>query len=404
METYADQHGARVRFDWGVAGAAALAPSVRACAVVDVLSFTTAVSVAADAGATVFPYRWGDSGAAEYAAQHGAVLAVHRWLALADPGAVSLSPGSLRAAASWLTRVVLPSPNGSTISAVIAEMGTEVVAASLRNRIAVARHLAAHLDTDRAVSVAVIAAGEQWPDGSLRPALEDLLGAGGVLAALEDLGQTGLSAEARAAAASYRALVGDLDASLRSCASGRELTDRGFPHDVDVAAELDVTSVVPVLGGPCFHPFRAGVVIRPADVDDAGPVADVHLIAFREALPSVRRPHDDDHARAWVRDTLIPAGHTWVAEHRGRVVGMLTVADGWVDQLYVDPAHQGRGIGTALLDVAKARSTAGLELWTFQVNSQAQGFYAQQGFHAEEHTDGSANMEREPDVRLVWLP
>jgi 2-phosphosulfolactate phosphatase len=100
--------------------------------------------------------------------------------------------------------------------------------------------------------VAVVAAGERWPDGSLRPAVEDLWGAGAVLAALVDLGHTGLSPEARVAEQAFRAVAGRLPTELRECASGRELVDAGFGPDVDVAATIDVSEVVPVLRGGVF--------------------------------------------------------------------------------------------------------------------------------------------------------
>jgi putative acetyltransferase len=81
---------------------------------------------------------------------------------------------------------------------------------------------------------------------------------------------------------------------------------------------------------------------------------------------------------------------------------MLSLRPGWVDQLYVAPGHQGRGIGRRLLDLAKERSEGGLELWTFQVNDRARRFYERNGFAAVELTDGSGNEEREPDVRYRW--
>ena len=138
-------------------------------------------------------------------------------------------------------RLVLPSPNGSSICAALADSGVEVVGACLRNRTAVARHLRA------AGTVAVVAAGERWPDGSLRPCAEDLWGAGAVLAALVDLGVVGLSPEAEVAVAAFGAAEPDLEARLAACASGLELADLGFSADVAVAAEVDVSDVVPVL-------------------------------------------------------------------------------------------------------------------------------------------------------------
>ena len=93
-------------------------------------------------------------------------------------------------------------------------------------------------------TVAVVAAGERWPDDSLRPSAEDLWGAGAVLALLPD---ADLSPEARLAADAFRAVEATLTKELLDCASGRELSAAGFGEDVEVAAELDVSDVVPVL-------------------------------------------------------------------------------------------------------------------------------------------------------------
>ena len=108
-------------------------------AVVDVLSFTTSVTVAADRGITVLPYRWRDSSASQYAEQHAAALAVGRSAAGAD--GISLSPASIRQAKN-VNRLVLPSPNGSTISQQLADSGSTVLAVSLRNYQAAAHYAA----------------------------------------------------------------------------------------------------------------------------------------------------------------------------------------------------------------------------------------------------------------------
>jgi 2-phosphosulfolactate phosphatase len=162
----------------------------------------------------------------------------------------SLSPAALRAA-PFTERLVLPSPNGSAIAA--AAQGLPVVAASLRNAAAVARWLAGQRYGTTGRPVAVIAAGERWPDGGLRPALEDLLGAGAVMAGL--CGRTGQdcdpSPEARLAAQAYEATP-DPRTALTACASGRELAGGGFAADVAVAAELDASEAVPVLADGAF--------------------------------------------------------------------------------------------------------------------------------------------------------
>lgn len=242
------QDGYRLRCDWGLTGAREIAGPTAIVAVVDVLSFTTALTVAADAGIEVFPYRWRDDSATAYARQHNARLAVGR--SQAGPGDVSLSPWTIRAAGA-IDRLVLPSPNGSTIAHEMASLAHSVIGVSLRNVTAAVAWTAARL-RDNAY-VAAIPAGERWPDGSLRPAVEDMLGAGAYLAALAVLGIGPVSPEAQVAIARFRDVSAQLPDRLRDCASGRELIDYGFGQDVDIAAEFDQSRSVPVLHGVSFR-------------------------------------------------------------------------------------------------------------------------------------------------------
>ncbi|CAM5660307.1 hypothetical protein SALBM135S_10162 [Streptomyces alboniger] len=108
-------------------------------------------------------------------------------------------------------------------------------------------------------------------------------------------------------------------------------------------------------------------VIRRAVASDAAAVADVWLRAFAAALPGVRRAHTDDQVRSWLREVVVPGQETWVATVGGSVVGMMVLDGDDLDQLYLDPAWQGQGIGGRLVDLAKRRRPAGLALWTFQV-------------------------------------
>ncbi|MFD7156357.1 2-phosphosulfolactate phosphatase [Kribbella sp. NPDC059898] len=229
------QDGFAAGFDWGPVGAEVVAGDI--VAVVDVLSFTTAVTVAVERGIDVYPYQWRDDTAVAYAEQYGATLAVGR--SAAGPGEVSLSPASIRRV-TGITKLVLPSPNGSTIAKQLSESGATVIAVSLRNGMAAAQWARQQPKG----KVVAIAAGERWRDGSLRPAVEDLWGAGGFLSAL---GSDDLSPEARAAVAAYEATKDELPKSLHECAGGRELMQYGFAADVAVAAEVDTSDVVPVL-------------------------------------------------------------------------------------------------------------------------------------------------------------
>ncbi|MDF3313636.1 2-phosphosulfolactate phosphatase [Rhodococcus sp. T2V] len=231
-----------LRFEWGISGAAS-ALEADVAVVVDVLSFTTTLSVAIDVGTEVLPYRSKDASAAQYASDHDAALAVGR--RAATPGSISLSPGTIRSAQS-VERLVLPSPNGSSIAYELGTSAGACVGASLRNARAVAGWIADNYP-DGAV-IAVIAAGEKWPDGSLRPAVEDLWGAGAVITALMSAGgPTHASPEAEVAAAAWQAVAGRASFALHGCGSGRELIADGFADDVAVAAEVDQSRSVPML-------------------------------------------------------------------------------------------------------------------------------------------------------------
>ena len=133
----------------------------------------------------------------------------------------------------------------------------------MRNRAAVARRLVEQRTTTGSSPViAVIAAGERWPDDSLRFAIEDLWGAGAIIAALADLGTSQLSLESVSAAAAFREVEASLGAALMSCGSGQELDSTGFGIDVEIAAELDSSTSVPMLADGRFinagGPYRGG--------------------------------------------------------------------------------------------------------------------------------------------------
>jgi phosphosulfolactate phosphohydrolase-like enzyme len=134
-----------VLMEWGELGAAAICPAADYAVIVDILSFTTALS-AIDAGAEVFPYRWRDESAPEFARRHDAVLAVGRSKA-GGPGVVTLSPASISSAAG-VNRIVLPSPNGSALASQLAGGDALVLGACLRNRMAIARWLADRAGAD----------------------------------------------------------------------------------------------------------------------------------------------------------------------------------------------------------------------------------------------------------------
>ena len=103
------------------------------------------------------------------------------------------------------------------------------------------------------------------------------------------------------------------------------------------------------------------------------------------------------------RDVVMPGNDVWLAVASGGhdVVGLLALAESRVNQIHVDPAWQGRGVGTALIDLAKQRSPEGLTLFTFQRNEQSRAFYEARGFRAVAF---GVSPEGEPDLKYAWGP
>jgi 2-phosphosulfolactate phosphatase len=212
-----------------------LAPISDVIVVVDVLSFCTCVDIAASNGASVYPYRLRDDSAQAYADSLGAELASP----YRTTDGYSLSPASLLDIPAG-TRLVLPSPNGATLTLAAGHVPT--FAGCLRNARAVA-------EAARKVggNISVIPAGERWPGDTLRPALEDLIGAGAIIHHLiMELGGNP-SPEAEAAAAVYGHFWDQLEWTIETCGSGQELVTRGFPDDVALAADLDASECAPRL-------------------------------------------------------------------------------------------------------------------------------------------------------------
>jgi len=219
-----------VRCEWGENGVTQLAPISDVLILVDVLSFATCVEVATNRGAIVYPYHWKDKTVREFAQSVQAEVAGPR-----DGEGYSLSPSSLTAIPKE-TALVLSSQNGASLSLSVGT--TPTLMGCLRNCRAIAQ---AAMTYGR--RIAVIPAGEQWPDGTLRPAFEDFIAAGAIISFLEGR----LSPEAQAAAIAYQGVRQNLTWLIEQCGSGRELIDQGFKQDVILAAQLNISDCVPTL-------------------------------------------------------------------------------------------------------------------------------------------------------------
>lgn len=389
----------QIDFAWGRAGLAALLDQCDVFVILDVLCFTTSVDVAVARGAEVLPFPLEKYGADEAARRGEAVLAKPRAEAAGGP---SLSPASLQNLAAG-TRLLLPSPNGSALSAMVGEK--RAFAASLRNATAVAAAVQQADQETASRHIAVIAAGEHWPGGALRPAIEDLLGAGAVIARLKGA----LSAEARAAAAAYRELKDEIAPMLRECLSGQELIAAGFPDDVELAAQEDVSAAVPALREGRYVDAAETRLTAAAGEDftlrvgDAGDDPACGSLVGAAAATSSYAPRAP-HAAALLGDRS-PLSQDdrsrIVAESGGELLGFVefSEADGYVKYLFVHPEAQGRGIGAALLSAAEEVIAGPVTLKALSLNDKGLRWYMKRGYSVT-----AAEVEEDWQGRpAVWL-
>lgn len=153
-------------------------------------------------------------------------------------------------------------------------------------------------------------------------------------------------------------------------------------------------------------PVRPAIEIRPATVEDATRIADVWLSSWRATF-DFEPAYPDEDVRRWVREELLVEAEDWVAtdpSNGDSVIALLGLSDTMVEQLYVRPDRIGRGVGRALLELAKRRRPDGLDLYCFAANDRARRFYERNGFEAVAFGDGSGNEERQPDVLYRWRP
>jgi chorismate mutase/GNAT superfamily N-acetyltransferase len=143
------------------------------------------------------------------------------------------------------------------------------------------------------------------------------------------------------------------------------------------------------------------LTLRPGTEGDLPEIAELFIATRRDAVPLMPPTVSDDAGiRAWF-EAHGPEREIWVAED-DQILGFAQLNGVWLESLYVGPHRQGSGVGTALLDLVKAQRPDGFGLWVFASNTPARGFYHRHGLVELEHTDGSANAERSPDVKMVW--
>lgn len=140
---------------------------------------------------------------------------------------------------------------------------------------------------------------------------------------------------------------------------------------------------------------------RRLELDDMDAAAAVHRAALLHALPIFQGLHTPEEDRRYFREHVFPVCEVWGAFDENTLVGIIAFRKDWLEQLYVLPGCQRRGVGTALLQIARSAFPS-LNAWTFQRNAVARNFYESRGFVKIKKTDGADNAEKEPDILYFW--
>ena len=144
-------------------------------------------------------------------------------------------------------------------------------------------------------------------------------------------------------------------------------------------------------------------IIREYRGEDFDAVTILWRISREKSIPEfqLEKGHFFFEDRDYFQKHIVKNNQIWVVESQNYPVGFMAMNNDFVDQLYIDPDHQRRGIGRSLLNLAQERSPEHVWLYTLQVNVSARKFYEKNGFVAEKFGI-SPPPESEPDVEYHW--
>ena len=144
-------------------------------------------------------------------------------------------------------------------------------------------------------------------------------------------------------------------------------------------------------------------IIREYRSEDFDAVTILWRISREKSIPEfqLEKGHFFFEDRDYFQKQIIKNNQIWVVVSQSYPVGFMAMNNDFVDQLYIDPDHQRRGIGRSLLNLARERSPEHVWLYTLQVNASARAFYEKNGFVAEKFGI-SPPPESEPDVEYHW--
>jgi ribosomal protein S18 acetylase RimI-like enzyme len=144
-------------------------------------------------------------------------------------------------------------------------------------------------------------------------------------------------------------------------------------------------------------------LIREYREGDFDAVTILWRVAREKLLPEGQTDtgHNFYEDQSYFRHQVLMKNRVWVVEKDHRPIAFMAMENDFIDQLYIHPQYQRRGLGQALLEFARSQSPDHLWLYTLQSNGNARSFYEKNGFTAEKF-GFSPPPENEPDVEYHW--
>jgi GNAT superfamily N-acetyltransferase len=158
------------------------------------------------------------------------------------------------------------------------------------------------------------------------------------------------------------------------------------------------------------QPAAVGLTIRPARPDDVDALLTIQreasVGAFAHVYPPEQYPYPNEAIlRLWHETLANREVEVHVAEVDSEPAGVVSIRDEFLSQLYVLPAHQGKGVGSALHDHAlerlRERGVGRAKLWTLAENDAGRRFYERRGWELTDATRVVPYPPRPLDVQYA---
>lgn len=139
-------------------------------------------------------------------------------------------------------------------------------------------------------------------------------------------------------------------------------------------------------------------------IEDLENIVELWHYTWHQTFPHLHHPQTYVEWKVRFRDEIAVFNTIWTAKIGHEIVGFIAVnqAKRTIEQLFILPKYQNRGVGSLLLQTAKSVCQTGLKLYTLQHNDKARKFYEKHGFKIGETTINPVNGQ--PSISYYWKP